>query len=315
MRCRADAFDPGEIGRGAVGPRQPRAAARERAHRRRARGGRRVRPPRRDEPGRHRHRGDARRAPRAARRCSPTSTAAADAAARLADAHRGTVVAGRTLLQQALPVTFGLKAAGWLTALDEARRALDDVRERAPAVQLGGAAGTLASLGDRGLDVAADVRGRARTWPRPCCPWHTIRTRPAELAGALGAAAGVARQGRARRHAAGPDRGGRGRRRARPGRGGSSTMPHKRNPVAAISAAACAAQAPGLVATLLAAMAHEHERAAGAGTPSGDRSPSCCARPARPRHGCATAWRGSRSTPARCARTSTSPAACCSPSA
>jgi 3-carboxy-cis,cis-muconate cycloisomerase len=94
----------------------------------------------------------------------------------------------------------------------------------------------------------------------PVLPWHTIRTRPAELAGALGTACGVvAKAARdvtlmAQTEVAEV---------AERAAGGSSTMPHKRNPVAAISAAACAAQAPGLVATLLGAMAHEHERAAG----------------------------------------------------
>src|SRR5262249_44222340 len=83
---------------------------------------------------------------------------AGDAAAALADRHRTTLMAGRTLLQQALPVTFGLEAAGWLAGLDAAAAALDDVRARCLAVQLGGAAGTLASPGDagtRGLGVLA----------------------------------------------------------------------------------------------------------------------------------------------------------------
>jgi 3-carboxy-cis,cis-muconate cycloisomerase len=187
---------------------------------------------------------------------------AADAAAALADAHRDTVMAGRTLLQQALPVTFGLRAAGWLVALHEAGGRLAEVRDTRLAVQLGGAAGTLASLGDAGPEVLAhlaDELGLAE----PVLPWHTNRTRPAELAGALGAAAGVVAKiardvtllaqtevGEAREDA--------------PGRGGSSTLPHKRNPVAAVSALAAAMRAPGLVATMLGAMAQEHERAAGA---------------------------------------------------
>ena len=188
--------------------------------------------------------------------------AAADAAAGLAAAHRGTLVAGRTLLQQALPVTFGLKAAGWLAGLDEAAARLHHVRRDRLAVQLGGAAGTLASLGPQGtavLTAFAEELGLAE----PVLPWHTVRTRPAELAGALGEAAGVvgkvardvtllAQTEVAEVREGGPV-----------GRGGSSTLPHKRNPVAAVAAAACAQQAPGLVATLLAVMAQEHERAAG----------------------------------------------------
>ncbi|MEA2289310.1 MAG: 3-carboxy-cis,cis-muconate cycloisomerase [Solirubrobacteraceae bacterium] len=187
--------------------------------------------------------------------------AAADAAAALAGAHRDTIMAGRTLLQQALPVTFGLKAAGWMVALDEAAARLAEVRHTRLAVQLGGAAGTLASLGDAGPEVLAhlaDELGLAE----PVMPWHTNRTRPAELAGALGAAAGVVAKiardvillaqtevGEAREDV--------------PGRGGSSTLPHKRNPVAAVSALAGAMRAPGLVAGLLGAMAQEHERGAG----------------------------------------------------
>jgi 3-carboxy-cis,cis-muconate cycloisomerase len=188
---------------------------------------------------------------------------AATAAADLAAAHRDTVLAGRTLLQQALPVTFGLKAAGWLVALDEVAARLAEIRRTRLAVQLGGAAGTLASLGDAGTEVLAGL-ARELGLAEPVLPWHTLRTRVADLAGALGAAAGVA--GKAARDVVllaqtevaelregGPA-----------GRGGSSTLPHKRNPVAAVAALACAEQAPGLVATLLAAMVQEHERAAGA---------------------------------------------------
>ncbi len=184
---------------------------------------------------------------------------AAGAAARMAAEHRATVLAGRTLLQQAVPVTLGLKAAGWLVGLDEAIDRLTAVRDERLAVQLGGAAGTLASLGDRGVDVMAGM-AHALGLAEPVLPWHTIRTRPAELAGALGSACGVvAKAARdvtllAQTEVAEVAEG---------AAGGSSTMPHKRNPVAAVSAAACAAQAPGLVATLLGAMAHEHERAAG----------------------------------------------------
>jgi len=171
-------------------------------------------------------------------------------------------MAGRTLMQQALPVTFGLKAATWLTGLDEAAERLAEVRATRLAVQFGGAAGTLASAGDarpRVLGLLADELGLAE----PVLAWHTIRTRPADLAGALGSAAGVvAKVGRDVVLLAQTEVGE--VREGVPGRGGSSTLPHKRNPVAAISAVAAAMLAPGLVATLLGAMAHEHERAAGA---------------------------------------------------
>ncbi len=188
--------------------------------------------------------------------------AAAVAAATLARAHASTPVAGRTLLQQAVPVTFGLKAAGWLAELAEAAAALRAVRERLPA-QLGGAAGTLATLDDAGPRVLAAYAAELDL-AEPVLAWHGLRGRVGELAGALGVAAGAA--GKVARDvtllaqtevAEAREAGG-------AGRGGSSTMPHKRNPVAAICAVACARQAPGLVATLLASMIAEHERAAGA---------------------------------------------------
>lgn len=187
---------------------------------------------------------------------------AADAAARLAAAHRDTPIAGRTLLQHALPVTFGLKAAGWLVGLDETAARLSEIRRGRLAVQFGGAAGTLASLGAAGPAVLTALAAELGL-VEPTLPWHTIRARPAELAGALGAAAGVT--GKIARdvilltqtEVAEVREGGGG------DRGGSSTLPHKHNPVAAISALACAQRTPGLVGTLLATMVQEHERAAG----------------------------------------------------
>jgi 3-carboxy-cis,cis-muconate cycloisomerase len=186
---------------------------------------------------------------------------AADVAAGLADEHRRTLMAGRTLLQQALPTTFGLKAAGWLWALHDAANAVDDAAATLPA-QLGGAAGTLASLGAEGLAVV-DAYARLLGLADPVLSWHTNRLPLIEavlpVAGAAGVAGKVALDitllaqtevGEVAEIA--------------PGRGGSSTLPHKRNPVAAIAARAAAAQAPGLAATLLAAMPQEHERAAGA---------------------------------------------------
>ena len=187
---------------------------------------------------------------------------AADACAALAAGHRGTLVAGRTLLQQAVPVTFGLKAAGWLVGLDESRRRLAEVDRDGLAVQLGGAAGTLAAFGDRGLVVLAQLAVELDL-SEPAIPWHAVRTRPAALATALGSCAGVlAKVARdvallAQTEVAEVREGG------DPARGGSSAMPHKRNPVAAVAVAACAARVPGLVATVLGAMAQEHERAAG----------------------------------------------------
>jgi 3-carboxy-cis,cis-muconate cycloisomerase len=181
------------------------------------------------------------------------------AAADLARAHRDTPMAGRTLLQQAVPVTFGLKAAGWLSGLGEARRWLEELAAERLAAQLGGAAGTLASLGDAGprvLAAYADELGLAE----PALPWHANRTRIGELASALAVACGAVAKVAQDVVLLSQTEVAEVRERAT---GGSSTMPHKRNPVAAVCALACARQAPGLAATLLGAMAHEHERAAG----------------------------------------------------
>ena len=189
-------------------------------------------------------------------------SAAADACASLVERHRGSIEPGRTLLQQALPLTFGLKAAGWLAALDGALAELSVVRDGELAVQFGGAVGTLASLGDRGLDVAGELASQLGLLD-PSLPWHTIRLRPARIAAALGATLGVTGKiGRdvvllAQTEVAEVVEGG------GAGRGGSSTMPHKRNPVGAIGLVACAQRAPGLVATMLGAMMQEHERGAG----------------------------------------------------
>jgi len=183
-------------------------------------------------------------------------SAAGDAAVALARRYRDTPMAGRTLLQQAVPITFGLTAAGWLAALGAARQRLVAARAGL-AVQLGGAAGTLDGLSlDLVTRYAAELDLAA-----PDLPWHTDRTRIADLAGALGTAAGVV--GKVARDItllAQTEVG----EVAEAAPGASSAMPHKRNPVAAVSAVACAAQAPGLVATLLAAMVQEHQRAAGA---------------------------------------------------
>jgi 3-carboxy-cis,cis-muconate cycloisomerase len=159
-------------------------------------------------------------------------------------------------------VTFGLKAAGWLAGLDGAIAELSALREHGLAVQFGGAVGTLASLGDRGLEVATRLAERLDL-AAPEVPWHTVRLRPARLACALGLTLGtLGKIGRdvvllAQTEVAEVSEGG------GEGRGGSSTMPHKRNPVGAIGLVACAQRGPGLVATMLAAMVQEHERGAG----------------------------------------------------
>ena len=185
-------------------------------------------------------------------RCWPTCDGAADAAAALARDHRDTAMAGRTLLQQAVPTTFGLKAAGWLVGARRAPPAGSARSRDAWPVQLGGAAGTLAGLGAAGpgawlADFAAEL-GPGGAGPAVA---HRRAAGSAELAGALGAAAGVARQGRPRRHPAGPERGRRGAPRARPG--GSSAMAAQAQPGRRGRAPAAPRRRPGWSATLLAA--------------------------------------------------------------
>jgi 3-carboxy-cis,cis-muconate cycloisomerase len=183
--------------------------------------------------------------------------AAADATAELARVHRDTPMIGRTLLQEAVPTTFGVRAAGWLTGVDEGRRRLRQVRDSDLAVQMGG------PVGARAPAVAGHVAAELGL-AEPVMPWHAIRLRPVTLASALGAFCGVlAKIARdvtllAQQEEGEVQEGG------GPERGGSSAMAHKRNPVGAVSVLACAKRTPGLVATALAAMEQEHERAAGA---------------------------------------------------
>jgi 3-carboxy-cis,cis-muconate cycloisomerase len=176
--------------------------------------------------------------------------------ARLADAHRGTVMAARTLLQQAVPTTFGLKAASWLVGVVHARHRLAVMRLPA---QLGGAGGTLAALGENGLAVL-NAYAQELELPAPVVPWHSRRLPVAELGAELAVAAGFAGKIAldlallAQTEVAEvrvPD-GGR-----------SSTMPHKRNPVGPVLARACAEHARAAAGVLL-QVEHEHERAAGA---------------------------------------------------
>ena len=179
------------------------------------------------------------------------------AAAALAARHRATTMAARTLLQNAQLTTFGLRAAGWLVGLREAAERLREVADTRLAVQMGGPVGT------RSPAVAARVAAQLRL-AEPVLPWGAIRVRPAELATALGVLAGVyAKIARdvslfAQNEISELREGG------APGRGGSSAMAHKRNPVASVAITAATARVPGLVATMLATMPQEHERAAGA---------------------------------------------------
>jgi 3-carboxy-cis,cis-muconate cycloisomerase len=187
---------------------------------------------------------------------------AARAAFALAERYPETLLAGRTLLQQALPVPFALKACGWAVGCTEAAESLARVRRERLAVQLGGAAGTLASLGTAGPEVVR-VLARRLGLAEPALAWHSERGRIAELGASLAGAAGAAgkvaldlvllAQSEVAEVQEAPGR----------GVGGSSTLPHKQNPIGSVRARAAALRAPQLAATLLAAMQQEHERAAG----------------------------------------------------
>src|SRR5580700_8373282 len=203
---------------------------------------------------------------------SDSLAGAAAATARLADAHRGSLMIGRTLLQQAVPVTFGLVAAGWLAGLDGALDGLASVRETRLAVQFGGAAGTLASLGSSGAAVKSLMASELGLADPPL-PWHTERLRVIDVAVAMtrvtAALSKIARDVTllaqteiAEVGEGAPATAGGGS--SAPRRGGSSAMPNKSNPVAAVAILGCARQAGGLLATLVASAEQEHQRAAGA---------------------------------------------------
>ena len=188
---------------------------------------------------------------------------AAAAAATLAERHRATVMAARTLLQQALPTTFGLKAAGWLIAIVEARAELLRVAQTRLAVQFGGAAGTMAALSGRGLDVMRELSVEL-TLAEPTLPWHTARARLVEVAAALGVAAGVAGKVALDVVLMAQTEVGEVFERSVVGRAGSSALPQKHNPVDAIEILAGVRGINAQIAVLQAAMVQEQERAAGA---------------------------------------------------
>ena len=184
----------------------------------------------------------------------------ADATAALAREHRDTPMAGRTMLQHAVPTTFGVKAAGWLVAALEAGTRLSDVRAHRLAAQLGGAAGTLAGLGDRALDVSAHFAAELGL-SEATLPWHTNRVRIAELGSGLALVCMVASKvGLDLQLLAQTEVG---EVRVTGDEGGSSAMPHKRNPVDAMWARAAAELGGAQASVLIAATPAEHERAGG----------------------------------------------------
>jgi 3-carboxy-cis,cis-muconate cycloisomerase len=190
----------------------------------------------------------------------------AEQAAALAERHRHTVMAGRTLLQQAAPITFGLKAARWLALTMRQLRALDALsptRSNALPLQFGGAVGTRAALGDADASLVEHSLASELALPGADLPWHAERDRIATVAAALGVTAGAMSKIASDVALLSQTEVGELSEGAQPGKGGSSAMPQKRNPVDAMSALAAARLAIALVPTLIAGD-HEHERAAGA---------------------------------------------------
>ena len=185
-----------------------------------------------------------------------------DGLAVMAQRYRDTPMMGRTWLQHALPITFGMKLAGWVDALLRHQQRLTACREQVCVLQFGGASGTLASLGEHASSVT-QAMAQELDLATPHLPWHAHRDRFVECATTLGMLTGTL--GKIARdislmsqtevaELAEP---------SVPGRGGSSSMPHKRNPVGSAAVLSAATRVPSLVATLLSAMPNEHERALG----------------------------------------------------
>jgi 3-carboxy-cis,cis-muconate cycloisomerase len=194
---------------------------------------------------------------------------------RLVEAHDSTLVVGRTWLQHAPPVTLGLKAAGWLTAIERHHARLNQTQKDVLVIQFGGAVGTLAALGDRGPAVASALADDLKLGV-PDLPWHTHRDHFAEVATTLGLLVGSL--GKIARdislmaqtevaEVAEP---------SAPGRGGSSTMPHKQNPVGCAVMLSAAIRVPALVSTMLTSMVQEHERGLGGWHAEWETLPEIC---------------------------------------
>ncbi|UVK94908.1 3-carboxy-cis,cis-muconate cycloisomerase [Pseudomonas atacamensis] len=199
----------------------------------------------------------------------------ADSLAVQAQRFATTPLAGRTWLQHATPVTLGMKIAGWLGAVTRSRQRLQELKPRLLVLQFGGASGTLAALGAQALPIAEALAEELQlTLPEQ--PWHTQRDRIVEFGAVLGLIAGsLGKFGRdisllMQTEAAEVFEP------AAPGKGGSSTMPHKRNPVGAAVLIGAATRVPGLVSTLFSAMPQEHERSLGLWHAEWETLPEIC---------------------------------------
>jgi 3-carboxy-cis,cis-muconate cycloisomerase len=195
--------------------------------------------------------------------------------AKQAERYVATPLAGRTWLQHATPVTLGMKIAGWLGAVTRSRQRLAELKPRLLVLQFGGASGTLAALGEQAMPIARALAEELQlTLPEQ--PWHTQRDRVVEFGAVLGLIAGsLGKLGRdvsllMQTEAAEVFEP------SAPGKGGSSTMPHKRNPVGAAVLISAATRVPGLLSTLFSAMPQEHERSLGLWHAEWETLPEIC---------------------------------------
>lgn len=199
----------------------------------------------------------------------------ADVLAQQAQRYATTPLAGRTWLQQATPVTLGMKIVSWLGAVTRNRQRLDELKPRLLCLQFGGASGTLAALGDQAMPVAQALANELGL-NLPEQPWHTQRDRLVEFGAVLGLIAGsLGKVGRdisllMQTEAAEVFEP------SAPGKGGSSTMPHKRNPVGSAVLISAATRVPGLLSILFSAMPQEHERSLGLWHAEWETLPEIC---------------------------------------
>lgn len=179
-----------------------------------------------------------------------------------AQRHRDTVMAGRTHLQQALPTSFGLKCATWALPLIRHLERLSQLRPRVEQVSFGGAAGTLASLGDEGIAVMESLAEELGLHPATA-PWHVARDSLAETVSLLGLIAGSLAKFATDTALLSQTEVGEISEPHVQGRGSSSTMPQKRNPISAEYVRAGAQGAQAMVPLMQGAMAQDHERGTG----------------------------------------------------
>lgn len=180
----------------------------------------------------------------------------------LAETHRHSIMAGRSFLQHARPITFGYKVAGWLDGLQRSAARLEQMIMHNLPLQFGGAVGTLAGFGDQALPLAQAL-AQQLDLSLPPIPWHTQRDRLVEIASITGILIGNLGKMAKDISLLMQTEVGEVFEPAGAGKGGSSTMPHKRNPVGCVAILAAAQRSPALVATLLQAMPQDHERATG----------------------------------------------------